>query len=108
MPKTMNDFATSLDKYLTTQPDDGFDSWFESVCDRLSKPFSDWDDMADNTPSCSDEFIETCDLLFSAGLTPDEAAPIINQSFVFFDKFLRINDNDPQFDPQDYSDLHKS
>ena len=33
------DFKTSLDKYLTSSPDDGFDSWAESVCEYISDNF---------------------------------------------------------------------
>jgi len=100
--RIMNNFSISLDRYLTTPPDDGFDSWIESVCDGLSNEFSEWDNAADNAPSFSDEFTKMCYTFFSAGLTPGQASLILNQSFLFFDEFLRINDNDPQFDPKNY------
>lgn len=101
----MNYFSISLDRYLTTPPDDGFDSWIESVCDGLSNEFFEWDNAADNVPSLSDEFTKICDTLFNAGLTPNQASLILNKSFLFFDKFLRINDNDPQFDPEEYAGI---
>ena len=95
----------SLDKYLTTEPDNGYDSWFESVCLGLSKPVCEWDDTANNDPCCSDEFIHLSEMMFNAGVHHAVAAMLVNQSFNFFEKWIRVNDNAPGFDPKDYSDL---
>ena len=95
----------SLDKYLTTEPDNGYDSWFESVCLGLSKPVCEWDDAANNDPCCSEEFTKLCELMFNAGVHHAVAAMLVNQSFNFFEKWIRVNDNAPGFDPKDYCDL---
>lgn len=96
----------ALDKYLTTEPDNGWDAYCESVCDQLSEPVCDWDDAANNNPCCSDEFTALLEVMFNAGIQPDVAVMIVNKSFTLFDKWLRVNDNTPGFDPKDYSDLY--
>lgn len=95
----------SLDKYLTTEPDNGFTEYCELVCDRLGAPICEWDDAANNDPCCSDEFTALLEAMFNAGIDQDTAAIIVNKSFDFFEKWLRVNDNVPGFDPKDYSSL---
>jgi len=69
----------SLDRYLTTPPDDGFDGWAEDALNSLSNDFyalnEDW----------IDEYNGQCNRwlnkLFDKGIEPIRAAAIIERAF---------------------------
>lgn len=78
-------WKTSLDRYLTTPPDDGFDGWCEDViCNFITEDFyaanEDWIDEYDG--QCS----KWLDELFGRDKSPQQAAMIIERAFKLFCK----------------------
>ena len=68
----------SLDRYLTTPPDDGFDNYFENVCENLSNEF--WDAHEDWILD-SKEFEKSVERCFNKGCEPKYSASIIERAF---------------------------
>ena len=66
----------SLDKYLTTPPDDGFDQWCESTVDAVSDAYyhshEEWFEHNESDVLFNE--------LFKQGLSPTEAAVIIEST----------------------------
>lgn len=71
-------WKTSLDRYLTTPPDDGFDNYFENVCENLSNEF--WDEHEDWILD-SKEFEKSVERCFNKGCEPKYSASIIERAF---------------------------
>lgn len=73
-------WKVSLDKYLTTPPDDGFDSWCDDVIgNKISEEFyfknEDW--IFNNNGLC-DKWLNR---LFDKGKSSEEAANILQRTF---------------------------
>lgn len=73
----------SLDKYLTTPPDDGFDNWCEDVLgDKISNKFfqenENW--ILDTDGKCN----EWLNKLFNRGVNERWAAQVIERAFRFY------------------------
>lgn len=78
------DFKTSLDKYLTLNPFDFTDSWFEEVLgDKISNKFYEENEYwIENDPQLE----KWLNKLFDYGKTPTESAMIIERAFNIFIK----------------------
>ncbi len=72
----MNNFQVSLDRYLTTPPEDGFTGWYEQVIEHLSDDFytrnEDW--VEEEGGMCTDWLNRLFDR------SPKEAATIIERA----------------------------
>lgn len=69
-------WKTSLDRYLTTPPDDGYDNYFERVCESLTDHF--WDEQ-ENWVLNSKEFENLTSRCFNKGKHPKTTAEIIER-----------------------------
>lgn len=78
------DFKTSLDRYLTSDPFDYTDLWFEEVLgDKISNQFyEDNEYWIENDPQIE----KWLNKLFDSGKTQTEAAMIIERAFNIFIK----------------------
>jgi hypothetical protein len=70
------DWKVSLDRYLTTPPDDGFTDYFENVSESLSNDF--WDENEDWVLD-SKEFENWVSKCFDKGKHPKTTARIIER-----------------------------
>ncbi len=75
----------SLDRYLTTPPDDGFQDWSERVLsneigDEFYSQNSDWLEKSDGL--C----VEWLNILFDRSESPENAAKIIERAYNLFIK----------------------
>lgn len=77
----------ALDRYLTTEPDNGWDAYFEAVCDGLPESTYTWDEARNFAPTESDAFTRLIEAMFNAGAHPADAVNIIEKAFSFFGKF---------------------
>lgn len=77
----------ALDKYLTTEPDNGWDAYFEAVCDGLPEDAYRWDEARSHAPTESEQFSRMVEAMFDAGVHPGDAVRIIDKAFAFFSKF---------------------
>lgn len=72
-------WKVSLDRYLTSAPDDRFDSWVESVFDEMSDSFYNENEKMLN------EYDGKCNkwlnILFNRGYAPKQAATFIERLF---------------------------
>lgn len=77
------DWKTSLDKYLTTPYDDGFDGWCEEIFERQFT-----DDFYNQNEDWIHEYDGQCNKwlnkLFAKGKTPTEASVIIERAFKIY------------------------
>ena len=76
----------SLDKYLTTPPDDGFDNWCEDTCNSITDMFF-WENetwINEYSGQCNKWLNE----LFKRSKSTIEAAQIIERAFKLF---IRLN-----------------
>jgi hypothetical protein len=77
------DWKVSLDRYLTTPPDDGFDGWCEDVIGNNIT-----DTFYNENEKWIDEYDGQCNKwlnkLFYCGKSPHEAAIIIERAFRIF------------------------
>jgi hypothetical protein len=75
----MEDWKKSLDKHLTTEPNDGFDNWCEEVTDCFSDKFYDLNEewIFETNKQCS-KWLEKH---FIEGKSPSEAAQQIEKDF---------------------------
>ena len=71
-------WKTSLDRYLTNPPDDGFDYYFENVSESLSDEF--WGEQEDWILD-SKEFEKSVEKCFNKGWEPKYSATIIERAF---------------------------
>lgn len=78
---------TSIDKYLTTEPEDQCGQFFEGVCNNLCPAMQKWDDGNGNSASASTEFEMLVDALFMEGIEPKAAADIISKAFALFRQY---------------------
>lgn len=83
----MEDWQKSLDKYLTTEPDNGFDAYFEAVCDALHRDVQRWDERYGHSPTESLQFTEIVEKCFDAGMEPHNCAGVILYAFTLFARF---------------------
>lgn len=86
--KNMN-WKASLDKYLTTAPDDGFDSWCEDVLEnKITDAFYNQNELwiNINDGQCSKWLNE----LFKRGIDTDESAKIIERAFNLYRLFSAL------------------
>lgn len=76
----MNSFQKSLDKYLTTEPDDGFYSWAEQVDNLFSEEFfnknEDW--IIKHDGQCNEWMNK---LFYKKSKSPKLASEIIQRAF---------------------------
>lgn len=71
----VGNFQQSLDKYLTTPPDDGSEQYIESVADYISDEFAEKHEEW----FLSANFYAVCDRLFEKGVKPEISATIIER-----------------------------
>lgn len=80
-------WKTSLDRYLTTPPDDGFDSWAEKVIDQMPDDFyyknNDW--LNDNDGVCN----KWLNKLFDKGRSPQDASNTIQRAYTILKNNLK-------------------
>lgn len=79
----------SLDRYLTTPPDNGFDDWSESVLERISDSF-----YSENESWVNDydgQFNKWLNELFERGKSSIDAAMIIERAFGLYLKKRQDN-----------------
>lgn len=71
----------SLDKYLTEEPDDGFDGWADDVvgCHITDEFFDENEGWLNNPDGVANKWM--CDLYYNKGKTPSQAARIIERAF---------------------------
>lgn len=78
------DWKVSLDRYLTTPPDDGFQDWSESVLDKIPESLyyenEDWFDSVDGV--C----VDWLNKLFDKEVSADVASKIIERAFRIYIK----------------------
>lgn len=68
----MNDFQKSLDRYLTSEPEDHYTSWYEQMSEFISAEFYHrYEDQIETYGSSMDKVIYS---FFVDGLSPQEAA----------------------------------
>ena len=78
----MKDWKKSLDNYLTTEPNDGFDNWCEQVTDCFSDKFYDLnEDWIFETNGQKGQCIQWLNKYFKEGKSPSEAAQQIEKDF---------------------------
>lgn len=77
----------ALDKYLTTEPDNGFDAYFEAVCDALHRDVQRWDERYGNSPTESEQFTEMVEHCFNSDMLYTNCADIIRNAFILFARF---------------------
>jgi len=77
------DWKASLDKYLTTPPDDGFDNWCENV---VGKEIS--DSFYSENEDWIEEYNGQCNKwlndLFNRSKHPTDAAKILERAFKYY------------------------
>jgi len=72
----MNDWQRSLDKYLTSEPNDGFNNWVELLVDELNdETYLKHEDWLLFSSESSEWFGE----LFDRGYNPQKGAEIIER-----------------------------
>jgi hypothetical protein len=80
----------SLDKYLTTPPNDGFDNWIEDVLgNKITDTFYNENEkwIEENDGLCE----KWLNYLFDRGKTPTEAAEIVERAFNIYFKSKTSN-----------------
>lgn len=78
-------FSTDLDKYLTTPPDDGFDTYFELVYEHYSENF--YNNIGDFEESEQEhKWIEK---LYDQDIQPEIASLIIERAYNIYKHKLR-------------------
>lgn len=81
-------WKTSLDRYLTEPPDDGFDGWAEALVNSISDNFymanEDWLNENKTDGQCNKWLNK---LFYNRGKSPEEGAKIIERAF----RLYRIN-----------------
>lgn len=72
----------SLDRYLTTPPDDGFTDYYEAVTEAFTDTFFDANEswILDET----EQIDKWLDKLCFSGVEPEKAAKIIERAFKFY------------------------
>jgi hypothetical protein len=75
----MNNWKISLDRYLTTPPDDGFDGWYEMVIDTFSEKFYNTNESWIH--ECGGIFDKWLNKLHRKGKDHIEASTIIERAF---------------------------
>jgi len=72
----------SLDRYLTTPPDDGFTDYCEAVTEAFTDTFFDTNEsrILDDT----EQIDKWLDKLCFSGVEPEKAAKIIERAFKFY------------------------
>jgi len=78
----MDNWKTSLDKYLTSSPDDSFDNCCEDVANAFTDEF--YEANEDWVTQSSGECNKLMNELFNSGKTPIEAAQIIQEKRILF------------------------
>jgi hypothetical protein len=78
----MNNWKQSLDRYLTTEPEDYFTPYCESVVDKLSDDFYEWHDgwLNEHDGECN----KLLSFLFSECIEPSQAAKFIEAIYKIF------------------------
>ena len=71
-------FSARLDRYLTTPPNDGFDSYFENVTEKLSNDFFEENEEWVMESLQYENWVEKC---LNKGLSPINSAKIIERAF---------------------------
>lgn len=77
------DWKISLDRYLTTEPEDGFDEWVDEVFDSFSDPFyenhEEW--LMEQEGICN-EWLNK--LYFKKDRSPEDSSKIIERAFYLY------------------------
>lgn len=80
----------SLDKWLTTEPDDGYSQWYEEVIDNTTDDFyydiKYWLDDYENQENVAlnKVFNKWLEKLFNKGYSPIDSVKIIERAFKFY------------------------
>ncbi len=72
----------SLDRYLTSAPDDGFDDWCEEVYDKITDDF--YNQNESWLQDCDGVYNSWLNKLFNRYEAPKKAALIIERAFNLF------------------------
>ena len=77
------DWKASLDRYLTTEPEDGFSEWGDEVFDLFTDAFYEHHEswMMEENGLCN-KWMNT--LYFKKNKTPKEASTIIERAFYLY------------------------
>jgi len=81
-------WKASLDKYLTSPPDDGFDGWCDDILEKqISDAFFNKNEkwLLDNNGLCS----KWLNVLFNRNKNTDETAKIIERAFKIYYHYPR-------------------
>ena len=73
----------SLDRYLTTPPDDGFDGYFDQIVESFTEKF--WDEH-ENWILDSKDFQTLVENCFNKGRDPKYSSKIIERAFNIYHK----------------------
>lgn len=84
------DWKSSLDKYLTTPPDDGYDGWYEQVIEILPddfyEPNQDWLVTSSFDSQCNKWMWK----MFRKGHHPEQAGKILQRTFNLYLNHSRV------------------
>lgn len=76
-------WKASLDKYLTTEPDDGFDRWCEDIIgNKVSDTF--YEKNEERLNKYDGQCNKWLNKLFNGGFSPEDAAKIIERAFAIY------------------------
>lgn len=84
----MNEFQRSLDRYLTTEPEDRFTPWVEDVYNAYGEDFYKmaYGDSDKAIPHFEDSTVENgwLNKLYDKGYSPEQAAKVIERAYSMY------------------------